>query len=116
MMKKLLLTLICLIVVTAGALPAAAQTRSRQCRQTAVQQQSRYARDRQVYYDYGQNRDNRSIWEQHRDKITTAGGAVGGAVLGGLLGGKKGAIVGAIAGGGGGALYTYKIRRDRNRY
>jgi outer membrane lipoprotein SlyB len=116
MMKKLLLTLMCLIVVTAGALPAAAQTRNRRYRQAMVQQQSRYDRNRQVYYDYNGNRDNRSIWEQHRDKITTAGGAVGGALLGGLLGGKKGALLGAITGGAGAAVYTYKIRNKYRRY
>ena len=62
-------------------------------------------------YRYGQNR---SVWNQHRDKITTAGGAVGGALLGGLIGGKKGAVIGAITGGAGAAVYTYKVR-DRNR-
>jgi hypothetical protein len=68
-----------------------------------------------VYDDpyYGQNR---SVWEEHRDKITTAGGAVGGAVLGGLFGGKKGAVIGAIAGGAGAAIYTYKIRDKNYRY
>ena len=68
-----------------------------------------------VYDDpyYGQNR---SVWEEHRDKITTAGGAVGGAVLGGLIGGKKGAVIGAIAGGAGAAIYTYKIRDKNYRY
>jgi outer membrane lipoprotein SlyB len=50
------------------------------------------------------------VWEKHRDKITTAGGAAGGAILGGLIGGKKGAIIGAITGGAGAAIYTYKIR------
>lgn len=62
-------------------------------------------------YRYGQGR---SVWNKHRDKITTAGGAVGGALLGGLIGGKKGAIIGAITGGAGAAVYTYKVR-DRNR-
>ncbi len=58
---------------------------------------------------------NGSVWQQHRDKITTAGGAVAGALLGGLAGGKRGAIIGAVAGGGAAALYTYKIR-NRYRY
>jgi hypothetical protein len=62
-------------------------------------------------YAYG---DNRSVWERHRDKITTAGGAVGGALLGGVIGGKKGAVIGAITGGAGAAIYTYKVR-DRIR-
>ncbi len=112
-MKKLLTTLMCLIVLTFAVMPAEAQTRNR--RQTArnAAQQSRYEQRR-----YERNRNDyreRSIWDKHRDKITTAGGAVGGAVIGGLVGGKKGAIIGAITGGGGAALYTYKIRkRDRN--
>ena len=72
------------------------------------------------YYDDAYNNGvygrNRSLWEKHRDKITTAGGAVGGAVLGGLIGGKKGAVVGAIAGGAGAAVYTYKVRDRIQRY
>ncbi len=58
----------------------------------------------------------RAIWDNHRDKITTAGGAVGGAVLGGLIGGKKGTIIGAITGGAGAAVYTYKVRDRYRRY
>ena len=84
-MKRLIITFICLIVLTVAALPAGAQTRSR------------------------------SVWDKHRDKITTVGGAVGGAILGGLVGGKKGAAIGAITGGAGAAVYTYKIR-DRRTY
>jgi uncharacterized membrane protein len=82
-MKRLVITFVCLIVLSVAALPAGAQTRSR------------------------------SVWQKHRDKITTAGGAVGGAVLGGLVGGKKGALIGAVTGGAGAALYTYKIRERR---
>ncbi len=59
---------------------------------------------------------SRSVWQKHRDKITTAGGAVGGAVLGGLIGGKKGAVIGAITGGAGAAVYTYKGRDRNDRY
>jgi hypothetical protein len=33
-----------------------------------------------------------------------------------LAGGKKGAAIGALAGGGGGALYTYKLRKRHRRY
>ncbi len=67
-----------------------------------------YAND---VYRYGRGR---SVWDKHRDKITTAGGAAGGALLGGLIGGKKGAVIGAITGGAGAAIYTYKVR-DRSR-
>ena len=105
-MKKLLATFMCLVILSFAALPAGAQTRSTR----------RYARaDAQRRYDYERNRE-RSVWDQHRDKITTAGGAVGGALLGGLVGGKKGALIGAITGGGGAAIYTYKIREKNRRY
>lgn len=105
-MKKLLATMLSLVLLAAIAVPAGAQTRNRQRRERVTQS---------TYYDY-ENRDDRSFWEKHRDKITTAGGAVGGAILGGLLGGKKGALIGAMAGGGGAAVYTYKIRNKNRRY
>jgi outer membrane lipoprotein SlyB len=104
-MKKLLVTLMCLVLLTFVAMPAGAQTRRRNNR-AVIQRQ----------YDYERNRNDRSFWDKHRDKITTAGGAVGGALLGGLIGGKKGAILGALAGGGGAAVYTYKIRNKYRRY
>jgi hypothetical protein len=147
-MKKLIATLISLIVLSMAAMPVAAQTRQR-CsnrsdnhsryngRNTRYDSRSntydgRYDdsvyRDNNVYrndnvysndgystdnYRYG---DNRSVWQKHRDKITTAGGAAGGALLGGLIGGKKGAVIGAITGGAGAAIYTYKIRNKVGRY
>jgi len=137
-MKKLIATLISLIVLSMAALPVAAQTRGRCANRSTYngRSESRYDTNRDgtyrsdsyrndgyrndtynndTYsndtYRYGQNR---SVWDQHRDKITTAGGAVGGAILGGLIGGKKGAVIGAITGGAGAAVYTYKVR-DRNR-
>jgi opacity protein-like surface antigen len=106
MMKKLLATMLSLILLAAIAIPAAAQTRYGQRRNRATQSQ---------YYDY-ENRDNRSFWEKHRDKITTAGGVLGGAILGRMIGGRKGALIGAIAGGGGAAVYTYKVRNKDRRY
>lgn len=75
-----------------------------------------YRNDEYIYDDDYIYNDNRSVWEKHRDKITTAGGAVGGAALGGLIGGRKGAVIGAIAGGAGAAIYTYKIRDKYRRY
>jgi hypothetical protein len=144
-MKKFIATLITLAVLSMAALPAAAQTRNRNCSNGSTyngrsdsRYDSRYDQrgnrntgyrndtyrnndyrndtyNNDVYsnnnYRYGQNG---SVWNQHRDKITTAGGAVGGALLGGLIGGKKGAVIGAITGGAGAAIYTYKVR-DRNR-
>ena len=59
------------------------------------------------------HKHGRSFWQKHRDKLTTAGGALGGAAIGGIAGGKKGAAIGALAGGGGAAVYTYGIRKRR---
>ena len=105
-MKKLLATVMCLVLLSFVAVPAGAQTRNRRRSHAVTTRQ----------YDYERSRDDRSFWEKHRDKITTAGGALGGAILGGLIGGKKGAAIGAITGGGGAAIYTYKIRNKDNRY
>lgn len=113
-MKKLLATLMCLVLLSFLAVPAGAQTRNRRRSHAIAQRQYDYERNRT--YDYERNRDDRSFWEKHRDKITTAGGVVGGAILGRLIGGKKGAAIGAIAGGGGAAIYTYKIRNKDRRY
>ena len=145
-MKKLTATVICLIVLTMGALPLAAQTRNRSCNnrnynsgrsnirydrgttRNASYYDSRY--DNSVYRNdnvysnddvyYGNDgsiyNDNRSVWNKHRDKITAAAGAIGGAAIGGMVGGRKGAIIGAIAGGAGTAIYTYKIRDKYRRY
>jgi hypothetical protein len=61
-------------------------------------------------------RRHRSFWQKHRDKLTVAGTALGGAAVGGIAGGKKGAAIGSLVGAGGGAVYTYKIRkRHRHR-
>lgn len=128
-MKKLIATLITLVVLSMTALPLAAQTRGRANRSTyndrsIKRYDSRYDRNvnleranrNDVYNDDYQYDDNDSFWDEHRDKITTAGGAVGGAILGGLIGGKKGAIIGAITGGAGAAIYTYKIRNKSYPY
>jgi hypothetical protein len=141
-MKKLIATLISLIVLSMAALPVAAQTRGRSANRSNYngRSDSRYdsRNDRNVNrygsypndsyrndatynndtysndtYRYGQDP---SVWDQHRDKITTAVGAVGGAILGGLIGGKKGAVIGAITGGAGAAIYTYKVRDRNPRY
>jgi hypothetical protein len=65
---------------------------------------------------YRRTRRHRSFWQRHRDKLTVAGTTAGGAGLGALAGGKKGAVIGSLVGAGGGALYTYKIRkRHRHR-
>ena len=143
-MKKLIATVVCLIALSVTAIPAGAQTRSRCITNRTgydrrydqrndnwnrnnvyrgdrirndVYRNDVYANDQSRNNDYRyDNYSNRSVWDQHRDKLTTAGGAVAGALLGGLAGGKKGAIIGALAGGGGAALYTYKLRNKDRRY
>jgi hypothetical protein len=121
-MKKMLGAMMCLVLLTASALPAWAQTSRRYTGRTTAQHYRRYENARRVnngrrYYDSGRYND-RSVWERSRDKITVAGGTGAGAVIGGLAGGKKGAIIGALIGAGGSALYTYKVRdrNDRRRY
>jgi hypothetical protein len=131
-MKKLLATLVVLVVLSMTALPAAAQTRPRYAtNQTTYSRygdrynrsttydpryDSRVYRNDQTVYDNIYGYDNRSVWQKHRDKLTTAGGAAAGALLGGLIGGKKGAIIGAVTGGAGAAVYTYKVRNRYWRY
>ena len=61
-------------------------------------------------------RHRRSFWQKHRDKLTVAGTTATGAGVGALAGGKKGAGIGALVGAGGGALYTYKIRKRHRHY
>lgn len=112
-MKKGLVSIFCLLVLTLSALPVAAQTRYRRYDDSRRYEQrvdsGRY-RDR-----YRWDRD-RSFWDRHRDKLTTGIGAGAGAVIGSAVGGGKGAIIGAIVGGGGAALYTYKLRDKNRRY
>jgi uncharacterized protein YxeA len=132
-MKKILATLVSLIVLSMMALPVAAQTRGRCAtnqttysryddrydRNTSYDPQydsNVYRNDQTVYRDNNYGYDNRSVWRKHQDKITTAGGVVAGALLGGLIGGKKGAAIGAVTGGAGAAFYTYKIRNRYSRY
>jgi hypothetical protein len=127
-MKKGLVAIFCLLVLTFTSLPAAAQTRSRRYdnrryEQRYEQRSGDWRYQDRVYNGRRWNRDrwdNRSFWDQHRDKLTTGIGAGAGALLGSAIGGTKGAIIGAIVGGGGAAAYTYGIRdkdrRNRRRY
>ena len=116
-MKKLIATLMTLIVLSIAAVPRVPRPaigvriveRLRRA-MTSVTTLAAIGMTNIVY------QEDRSVWEKHRDKITTAGGAVAGTVLGGLIGGKKGAIIGAITGGAGAAIYTYKIRDKGRRY
>ena len=105
-MKKIYGLIMSFVLLAGAAVPAAAQTRGRTYASRAAQQRA-YEQRRRVYYD---RRDDRSFVEEHRDKLTVAGGTAAGAAVGALVGGKKGAIIGALVGAGGSALYTYKLR------
>ena len=115
-MKKIFGVIMSIVLLAGAALPAAAQTSRRGTYATRAAHQRAYEqqRRRQVYDD---RRDDRSFVEEHRDKITVAGGTAAGAIVGGLVGGKTGAVIGALAGAGGSALYTYKLRdKDDGRW
>lgn len=115
-MKKGLLSIFVLLVLTFTAIPAGAQTRYRRYDGSRRYEQ-RYDNYRDRNYSgrrYRWDRD-RSFWDRHRDKLTTGIGAGAGAAVGAAVGGKKGALIGALLGGGGAALYTYKIRDNRRR-
>ena len=115
-MKKVFATVICLLALIVATMPVGAQTRYRTNRRS-VQTARQYDRTGNVGARSNNDvYDDRSVWEKHRDKITTAGGAAAGAIFGGLLGGKKGAIIGAVTGGGGAAIYTYKVRDKGREY
>jgi opacity protein-like surface antigen len=111
-MKKIFVALMCLVLLTAAAMPAWAQTSRRRNAQYTTQN-SRYEDSRRA--NYGWRNDDRSFMEEHRDKLTVAAGTGVGAVIGAATGGKKGAIIGALPRGGGSALYTYLLRdKDNN--
>ena len=119
-MKKGLVSIFCLLVLTLTSLPVGAQTRYRRY-DSSRRYEQRYDsyRYQDRVYSGRRNRWNRdrSFWDRHRDKLTTGIGAGAGAVIGGATGGKKGAVIGALLGAGGAALYTYKLRdRNRRRY
>ena len=119
-MKKGLVSIFCLLVLTITALPAGAQTRYRRYDGSRYEQRVRdYRYGDRVYSGERYRRwdRDRSFWDRHRDKLTTGIGVGAGAVLGSAVRGRKGAVIGALLGGGGAALYTYKLRdRNRRRY
>lgn len=121
-MKKVFGAVMSFVLLAGAAMPTWAQT-SRKSYPQRTTQERRY--DRQADYDRTDRRgydrrddrrdDDRSVWDEHRDVITVAGGTGAGAAVGALAGGKKGAIIGALIGAGGSALYTYGIRDRDNR-
>jgi len=117
-MKKGLVSIFCLLVLTMTSLPVGAQTRYRRYEGRRYEQridnyryQNRVYNGRRYRWD-----DNRSFWDKHRDKLTTGIGAGAGTVIGSEVGGRKGAVIGELLGGGGAALYTYKLRNNRRRF
>jgi hypothetical protein len=113
-MKKGLVAIFCLLILTFTSLPVSAQTRYR--RYDTVRRYEQRSGDWR-YRDGRRWNHDRSFWDEHRDKLTTGIGAGAGAAVGAAVGGKKGAILGAIIGGGGAAIYTYGIRdKDKRRY
>ena len=125
-MKKGLLVIVCMLAIAFSVVPASAQTRTRRFDGRRYANRVTDYRNRTDTYSgrryNGRYWEERSFWDRHRDKLTTAIGAGAGAAAGAAIGGKKGAIIGAIAGGGGAAIYTYGIRdkdnewRERRRY
>jgi len=118
-MKKGLLTIFCLLVLTLTSIPAGAQTRYRRFDGSRRYEQrlDDYRYRSRVYSGRSDRRwdRDRSFWDRHRDKITTGVGAGAGAAVGAAIGGKKGALLGAIIGGGGAAVYTYGVRDKERR-
>ena len=113
-MKRLMAVLMTLALLAGTALPSMAAGRKYARRSHSAHATQRVSSDSATYSE--SQRDGRSFWEKHRDKLTVAGGALGGAILGGMLGGKKGAAVGILAGGAGAGVYTYKIRKKDRSY
>ena len=106
-MKKIFVAIMCLVLLTAAAMPAWAQTsRNRNARYAT--QNRRYDNSRRAMYE--RRYEDRSFVEEHRDKLTVAAGTGVGAAVGAATGGKKGAIIGALLGAGGSALHTYVLR------
>lgn len=116
-MKKIFALLVMITILSAVAVPAFAQGRSRRANYDSQVRTSRtYYDNSTAYYDYSDQYRRRNVWDRHRDKLTLAIGTGAGAAIGGLIGGKRGAVIGALSGLGGSALYTYKIRNRRIRY
>src|ERR1044072_9702313 len=106
-MKKIFGLIMSIVLLAGAALPAAAQTRRGRYISRAEQQRIyEQERRRQVYYD---RYDDRSFVEEHRDKLTVAGGTAAGAVLGALAGGEEGGVLGGVGGAGGARARTHTL-------
>ena len=114
-MKKILAGMLVLIVL-AVAIPLTANAQKREgSRQRSYYNYNDNYRDNYRDNYNRKNYRNRSFYKRHQDKINIGAGGGAGALIGAVLGGKKGAVIGALIGGGSAAIYTYKIRKNRNR-
>jgi len=100
------------ILMAGTALPSFAAVRHT----NRVKPHATTARDYRSSQRVETQRDTRSFWQKHRNKLTVGAGVVGGAIVGGLIGGKRGAGIGMLAGGASSALYTYKLRKKSHSY
>jgi hypothetical protein len=80
---------------------------------SADAQTRRYRTTNRTNYTY---RDDRNVYDKHRNLINIGVGTGAGALIGALLGGKKGALIGAAVGAGGSALYSYKLNPKTKKY
>jgi hypothetical protein len=80
----------------------------------AYYQQNNYRSSNYRRNSYNNRRGN--FYQRNRNIINVGLGGGAGAIIGGIVGGKKGAVVGGLIGGGSAAVYTYKIRKNRNNY
>lgn len=96
-MKKILATITMAALLTVVLpLAASAQTSRNHFREDSNHHSRRH-------------KEEKNIYEKHRNVFNLAIATGAGALLGALFGGKKGALIGAGIGAGAGALYTYKI-------
>ena len=134
-MKKLFLSLLCLVILTATTAPLASaqdRTRSRfgrKARTAAIigggalagaliagKKGAAIGAGSGALYAMNRDAARRHFSERNRRIGTVLGGTALGAGLGAALGGKRAAAVGALAGAGGSYIYTKRSRRYARRY
>ena len=132
-MKRILASLLCLVVLGAAAMPAAsAQDRSRfgrKARTAAIigagglvgalvagKKGAAIGAGSGALYAFNRRAAQRNFSSRNRRIGTVLGGTALGAGLGAAFGGKRAAAVGALAGAGGSYLYTKRSRRYPRRY
>ena len=133
MMKRYLLSFLCLVIVVAAAAPAAsAQSRSRfgrKARTAAIigagaaagaliagKKGAAIGAGSGALYAFNRRAAQRNFSSRNRRIGTVLGGTALGAGVGAAFGGKRAAAVGALAGAGSSYLYTKRSRRYPRRY